>query len=212
MKFEKEFKEAISHLPSKEKDRLILRLLKKDLALANRLHFELLDGDSADDRREKMRERIDRFFSERYSFYSPGYLMMDLRYRSGDINEHVNITKDKYGEVDLSLHLLITALKKDNEYLAQAGFSKSRKCLIYIIAKVFKIMMLSRKLHEDIQYDFREKFEELGTLIGMNPRLMEMAIHHGLDVNWLLDADIPDDIEAIHKDLRQRGFLKSTGR
>ena len=40
MTFDKDFKEAISHLPSSEKDKLILRLLKKDLVLANRLYFE----------------------------------------------------------------------------------------------------------------------------------------------------------------------------
>jgi hypothetical protein len=35
-----------------------------------------------------------------------------------------------------------------------------------------------------------------------------MTIYHGLNLNWLLDAGIPDDIAAIQKDLRQRGYLK----
>lgn len=34
--FDKDFKIALQNLPSTEKDKLILRLLKKDLVLANR--------------------------------------------------------------------------------------------------------------------------------------------------------------------------------
>ena len=52
--FHKEFKEALSRLPSKEKDKLILRLLKKDLVLANRLLFELLSTNTVEEERQKM--------------------------------------------------------------------------------------------------------------------------------------------------------------
>ena len=48
--FENDFKKAIQNLPSQEKDKLILRLLKWDLALANRLYFELVDTDTAEDK------------------------------------------------------------------------------------------------------------------------------------------------------------------
>ena len=44
--FDKEFKTAIENLPSTEKDKLIFRLLKKDLDLVNRLYFELVDTES----------------------------------------------------------------------------------------------------------------------------------------------------------------------
>ena len=37
--FSKEFKKAIQELSSTEKDKLIFRLLKRDLDLVNRLHF-----------------------------------------------------------------------------------------------------------------------------------------------------------------------------
>lgn len=48
MTFPKEFKEALSHLPSKEKDKLVLRLLRKDLLLANRLLFELVNTNTVE--------------------------------------------------------------------------------------------------------------------------------------------------------------------
>ena len=54
MKFDPEFKNAILQLPSKEKDKLLLRLLKRDVILANQLHFELISGDSVQDRRTRM--------------------------------------------------------------------------------------------------------------------------------------------------------------
>jgi len=49
--FTTEFKEALRHLPIKEKDKLIVRLLKKDLNLAKRLMFELVDTRSVDEHR-----------------------------------------------------------------------------------------------------------------------------------------------------------------
>ena len=56
MTFPKEFKEALSHLPSKEKDKLILRLLKKDITLANRLMFELVNTNTVDEQRNKIKK------------------------------------------------------------------------------------------------------------------------------------------------------------
>ena len=44
--FDKEFKTAIHNLSDVEKDKLILRLLRKDLDLANRLYFELVDTET----------------------------------------------------------------------------------------------------------------------------------------------------------------------
>ena len=50
----KELKEAITHLSSTEKDKLIFRLLKKDLALANRLLFELVSSETVEEKRKKI--------------------------------------------------------------------------------------------------------------------------------------------------------------
>jgi len=58
MTFEPEFKKALHLLSDADKDKLILRLLKHDLNLANQLLFELVATDSVEDRREKLKERI----------------------------------------------------------------------------------------------------------------------------------------------------------
>jgi hypothetical protein len=209
MQFSKEFKEALSQLPSKEKDKLLLRLLKKDINLANRLHFELLDQKTVDDQRALMAARVKEraaWISEKY--YSPGYLMMDLRYLSGEITEHVNITKDKFGEITLTLLMLNECLPQCMPKVATAPPSKSRKLLVYIIARAFKLLLLIKKMHEDYQIDFKDEVCRLGEHLSESPLLMKTAIYHGLDVNWLLQFQIPEAIEDIHRDLRQRGYLK----
>ena len=209
MQFEKEFKTAISHLPSKEKDRLILRLLKKDLVLANRLYFELVSANTVDENREKLEQQIIKrveLISER--FYSVGYLMMDIRYLSGDITEHVKITKDKFGDASLNLLLLNETLRLNNSNINQLTPGKSHKLCLYIIAKAFKILILINVLHEDFRVEFNEQLITLGKLISESNYLMQTAINNGFDVNWLLSTEIPENIKEIHKEIKSQGFLK----
>lgn len=208
--FTKEFKEALSCLPSKEKDKLILRLLKKDLTLANRLLFELIDTKSVEERRAEIEEHITtKVARSAERFYSIGYLNMDVRYLSGDISEHVRITKDKYGDASLNLLLLIEVLKQNKENIAIAGPPvKLRKFCTAIIARVFKVLLLIHKMDEDLLIDFKEDLMVLGKLMSDNEILMIMAINNGLDVNWLLHAEIPSDLISLHRELKNNGFLK----
>lgn len=207
--FSKEFKQAIQELPSTEKDKLIFRLLKKDLDLANRLHFELVDIETVEEKRmtfEKTMLKKIKHYSEQ--FYSLGYLQQDTRYMSGEINEHVKITKDKFGEISLNIKMLIQLLKINNERIQAYTYSKSYTLSICVIARAFKILLLIKAIDEDYFIDFKEDLALLGELIGQNPILMRTAINIGLDVNWLLSGEIPSDIAAIHKDIRANGFLK----
>lgn len=209
MKFTKEFKEAIVTMPSSEKDKLLLRLLKKDPKLANRLSFELLSEDSVEEKRKEVKAHIASKVSEMHNtFYSIGYLLMDLRFLSGDINEHVSITKDKLGEVTLNIWMLTAFLEKNTHFIENPPKGNSYKLSIYIIARAFKILTLIVKLHPDLFLEFREELSQLGKQIGSSPTLMHVAIHNGLDVNWLIKGEIPDDIIQIHREIRQQGFLK----
>lgn len=210
MKFSKEFKKAISHLPTEEKDKLILRLLKKDYKLANRLMFELVSDQSVEERRAEVEERILKKATETAeSFYSVGYLNMDVRYLSGEIAEHVYNTKDKFGEVYLNLIMINSVLHANKENLANAKYNSSaKKFYTAVIARAFKILTLISKLHKDLWMDLEEELHQFGQLIGNNHPLMKTAIYNGLDVNWLLQFDIPEDIAEYQKDLRKRGYLK----
>ena len=207
--FNQEFKKAIQELPSAEKDKLIFRLLKKDRDLTNRLHFELVDTETVEDKRIAfeivMLKKIDHF-TER--FYSVGYLLQDTRYVSGDISEHVKITKDKFGEISLNIKMLNHLLLLNNERIQSQSYGKAYTMCIYVIARAFKILILIKAIDDDYFLDFKEDLEKLGILIGKNSLLMKTAIHNGLDVNWLISAEIPEDIVAYHKNIRQQGFLK----
>lgn len=210
MKFDKEFKVAISQLPVKEKDKLILRLLKKDLILANRLHFELVSTISVEEQRGTIEKRIiqqSKLMNE--NFYSVGYLNMDIRFLSGEITEHVKITKDKFGEASLNLLLLIEVLKNNNKNILSVTPGKARKLCVALIVRVFKVLILVNKMHEDYMLEFEENLQILGTLVGKNPYLMKLSIQRGLDVNWLIKAEIPQDITEIHTNLRKQGYLSS---
>ena len=209
MILDKELKEAISRLSSKEKDKLIFRLLKKDPKLVDRLYFDLVDTDSIDIKRQEMATVVDiKIESMTTGYYSPGYLHMDMRYLSGDIFDYVRTTRDRYGEVSLNLQMLIKVLQANSSKISDAPYSKAYKCCLYIIVRAFKILTLINKLHEDYFIDLQMDLEKLGYQIAQNDYLMKLAIQNGLDVNWLIGGDIPDDIIQIHKDICSQGFLK----
>jgi len=209
MQLPKELKNAISALPATEKDKLIFRLLKKDPTLANRLLFELVSNHTVEEEREKIKDNIKKkvaVFNEYW--YSPGTFMMDIRYLTGEINEHVAVTKDKYGEAWLNLFMLNQMLAMHNERIISTDYDRAEKLCIYIIAKTFKVLIAIHKLHEDYFIDFSDRLKLLGNQINSNTYLTKTALKHGLDIKWLTDGQIPHDIEQIHKDIRAKRLLK----
>lgn len=209
MKLSDDFKKALSEIPDKEKDKLILRLLKKDLALSNRLYFELMQPASVEELRENTLNRILKqlhYLKDR--FYSPGYAMMCLRDSSGLINEHLSITKDKYGEIYLQLSMLNDFLDKNQENLQKHPFKKQYGLNVYVVARIYKLLGQLLALHEDLRYDFKDILETIGGKLVKIPTLMETAIFNGFDVNWLFNYDIPENIVETQKELRANGYLK----
>lgn len=209
MTFPKEFKEAIQNLPSAEKDKLIFRLLKKDLVLANQLLFELVDTDSVEQKRGLIEKELTRYLNKSMDrYYTIGVFLMEMRYASGKINDHVSITKDKVGEISLNIQLLTESIQHIKLHILNTKPKDAYTTCIYIIARAFKILLLIKSQHEDLHLEFREGVIKLGQLIGENGVLMRYAINNGLDVNWLISYEIPDNIVAIHKEIRANGFLK----
>ena len=209
MKFSKEFKEAVLHLSESEKDKLLIRLLKKDENLVNRLYFELIDDKTVDDHRLKMESRVVVRAEEITRFAkSLNHLKMLTRYLSGEISEHVRITKDKFGEVSLNLLMLNTLLKHSQKLYKKSTQIQARKFSLYVIVRTYRTLLLIDKMHEDLHMEFEDDLHQLGNLIGDEPTLMHFAMQNGLDVNWLIKNEIPEDIARYHKDLKAQGFLK----
>lgn len=204
-----DFKKVLSEMPDKEKDKLIIRLLKKDLALTNRLYFELMQPASVEDLRERTMNRIHgRLNYVADSFHSPGFAMMSLRETSGLINEHVSITKDKYGEIYLQLNMLDYFLDQNIENLQNYTQKKQHGLNIYIIGRLYKLLGQLLSFHEDLRYDFKEILNTIAESMGKIPTLMHTAIYNGFDVNWLFNFEIPENIIQTQKELRADGYLK----
>lgn len=209
MKFEKEFKDALLDLPLKEKDKLLLRLLKRDVPLANQLYFELVSTQTVEERRSELEEMVVKRVSNMSKFSaSIPKLLLEMRYLSGDITEQIKITKDKFGEISLNLLMLNEILALKPKLYAISHRLNVHKFSIYVIARAFKLLVLIKSMHEDYLVDFRADLETLGELIVQDETLMKAAIQNGLDVNWLLSGEIPENIKERQDALRKQGFLK----
>ena len=209
MTYPKEFKEAISNLPSKEKDKLILRLLKKDLPLTNRLMFELINPNTVDEQREVIKKQLLKDAERAYdTYYSPGFLKQDVGYMSGNIRDYVYTTKDKFGEVYLNLIMINKVLELNSDNLLGVSFGTAWKFCIAVVARTYRLLILIQKLDDDYFIEFEDLLKELGSHFSANDYLMRTAIRSGLDVNWLLSADIPDDITVVYKEVKGLGLLK----
>jgi len=154
MQFSAEFKTAISQLSGAEKDKLLFRLLKKDPDLCNRLQFELVEqGDSLQQRREAVEKEINKL--AKYDPYSPGYLMMDIRGLNGLITRHVKYTKDKEGEIQLTLLLLRIALETHLDFII-AHLYRADTLQDYLVKRMQFVLQKLAKLHEDLYVEYED--------------------------------------------------------
>ncbi|MCU7615412.1 deoxyuridine 5'-triphosphate nucleotidohydrolase [Chryseobacterium sp. GMJ5] len=208
MEYSKEFKTALSNFSSVEKDRLIFRLLKKDKLLSKKLYFELIDPETADQKRSQMEEYIAEkvLLASKY-IGNPKYFLVIIRKLSAEITEHVKITTDKFGEVSLHL-ILVNTILNSNEKLNQQRFDNIYKLYIYLINKVIKALILIKKLDEDYWIEIDEYLEDLKNKIHENTYLEKLCINNSFDFDWLKCEQIPDHLDLIVKDIRNQGFLK----
>lgn len=210
MVLDKEFKEAVLNLSATEKDKLLLRLLKKDTALIDKLHFELVSDLSVDEVRANMALKIKQKVSSttRYAF-NPRQVLTQVRSISAEIAYHVKTTKDKFGDASLNLLLLNEFMQKHKANLKRAHHSeKLRKLLIYIISKAYRALVTIDALHEDYFLDLEKDLKLLGQAFLENQRLEDFCVSCGFDVDWLINADLPEDIKEIYKRVRTEGLLK----
>lgn len=203
MEYSKEFRQAISAFSSMEKDRLIIRLLKKDRILSEKLYFELIDPDTQDEKRAQMETLVKKEVAAASKYLNNAkYFLRLIRRISSKITEHVKITSDKLGEVSLNLLLV-------NEILTLTKhFRDGYKLYIYLLNKIFRMLVLTQKLDADYFLELNESFEQLHERILKNSELAQLALHHGLDLNWLQPENIPEHIAIIQKDLKSDGFLR----
>ena len=208
MEYSKEFKTALSQLSSSEKDKLIFRLLKKDRILSMKLYFELIDQETVDDKRNQMENLIKEKVEIASQYISNSkYFLILIRKISAEITEHVKVTTDKFGDVFLNL-LLVNTILENNDKLSKQKFGDVYKLYLYIINKIVKALLLTKKLDEDYWMEIDELLSESLEKITSNIYLEKLFINNGIDFNWLNTENIPEHFDLIIKDIKNQGFLK----
>jgi len=178
MTIPEELKKAIVQMPQKEKDKLLLRLIGKDDNLVQRLEFELIEmGDTVQIRRDDIKRRI--LKSAQMTHNTPGWMMMDMRSLSGDISQHLKITKDKYGEIELTIYLLLTFFEQQSSLLLIHN-SKSDSCAEYIAKRTDSVLKKLAKFNPDYYVDFERDMQQL-----LN------YVHSHCPKNYARQLDIP---------------------
>lgn len=187
VKLTPELKKAISALSSKEKDKLLFRLIPKDEILVAQLeHLLLEESATVEFRRDALRDIIDKSLNRAANnYYSPGYLLLDIRSISGRINRHVKITKDKYGEVELNLFMLNRTLELLGGQLRFASPWHSRTLNEYMAKRILKLLKLLEKIPEDYHADFRPGFQELADALEQQGNFTRVAKNLQLDLRTL---------------------------
>jgi len=185
-KLDEQLKAAILKMPAKEKDKLLLRLVTKDAKLIRRLQFELLEGgETRDERADELREQIRQNLNEvDQRNTTPGYLLLYLRHWNARITEHVQATKDKPGEVTLSLFMLAEAFRSHWETLKRFPDRRSDTLAPYIVRRTKTLLGKAEKLHEDYFIEFRRDLNELLQFIWEFRPTAQIAKSEGLPKRW----------------------------
>lgn len=166
VKVDSVLKEAILALPEKEKEKLLIRLIRKDKTLINQLHFRLLEDESdLEARRESTLNLVESTFSEicyslgRKQFRSQT-LIKHLKKISGYVNEHLLFTKDKIGEIELRLYILLKLFDSADAFFRDEQYDNER-LLVYTSGRIKNVFTSFTKLHEDLQYDYSSKINAI---------------------------------------------------
>lgn len=185
-----ELKEAVLNLPEKEKDKLLVRLVGKDRMLMKQLRFKLLENEAdLADRivqvQTELNDHMDRITGTPHARAPRDYafLLSELRYLSGIVNEHFNVTKDTLSELQLRLSILTWSFREAKSLFDARPFRFNDKLLAYQAGRIKYVWGKYAKLHEDLQFDFRDELNEV----------LETAWNSGLE-SYLSLSGLPKEV------------------
>ncbi|GGI28889.1 hypothetical protein [Pedobacter mendelii] len=156
----KNLKTAITELPVKEKDKLLLRLIAKDKVLTEHLHYKLLEDESdLESRKEQIKSDIESQISELKKL-SVKEALVKVRKMITGVNHFYKVTKDTFGEVELKVYILN---KIPVDYKRSIFGYKDFGFLFatFYIKTVTITLNKFKKLHEDLQFDLSENINQL---------------------------------------------------
>jgi hypothetical protein len=160
----KDLKYALTALPVKDKDKLLLRLIAKDKILTEHLHFKLLEDESdLEDRRSALLEEINiriAELTENARFNSKDTLLV-LRALNGKISHHYKVTKHVNSEIELRVHLLNQMPIAFNDGVYSPLSKYNERLVVYFVRATLAAYKKYLKLHEDLQFDLQTNFNTL---------------------------------------------------
>ena len=158
--------EVLRMLTEAQKDKLLLKLFRKDPLLVEKLAYEFFEDKSDLKKRiQDIKNIINRNIAPNNVYWdTPGELMMTMRSMNAYITEHVKVTKDKLGEVELTLTLLNTAFERFGTMLNEKR-QRSETFSAYVIKRTQNIINVALKLHPDNDLDFQDDLNRLLTHI-----------------------------------------------
>lgn len=156
-----ELEDAILNLPVKERNKLLLRLIRKDKILTEQLHFKLLEHPEIDLklRESEIYEYIDEYLYKRRG-QSNKTVLLRLREIFSKISHHHKITGDKIGEVRLSVRAAYITCKYHQDAFENEFRSDTEKLSIFIRRKVSAMLNKYQKIHEDYKIEFFDQINE----------------------------------------------------
>lgn len=156
----KDLKKEILALPTKEKDKLLLRLVAKDKVLTEHLHFLLLEDESnLNDRIDVLKEEINSSMKLLLATKKANAkdTLLVMRKLVKEINHFYKVTKSSMAEIELKL-LLFTVAPIEFKFRVHSS-TKNHEALLdnYIVKAVLVLLRKMDKLHEDLQFDLKEE-------------------------------------------------------
>lgn len=177
----KELEKEILGLPVKEKDKLLLRLISKKQLLVDQLTYKLLEDEAFDlkERRTAVAAKVETI--SKSPFTNNQDLFYAIKSLNAEIAYHKKVTSDKYGEVELTLLMLVSFFRKQPKLLLQNQFSRyNEKMALYLVKKVVTVLTNIGKLHEDYRIEFNNDLEELSEYL-----------HRGITGLYAVQFNIP---------------------
>ncbi|AKQ44842.1 hypothetical protein TH63_03140 [Rufibacter radiotolerans] len=177
-----DFKQALKKLSEKEKEALILRLVRKDGEAYDALAFELLEDVTLESLFARSAETIhDIMFTVSGRSLSKA-LSRGLKKATQEIARYYRITKDRKGEVELTIYLL--QLIFDN-FTGQ--FESIYKGFYVATARlVLRTMTLIKKhLHEDYHLEYQDALNAF--LDDLNGRSKRRSLSFNLPMQFEVD-------------------------
>lgn len=188
IKLDDALKDAIRALPEKEKDKLLLRLIPKNRLLVEQLEFKLIDREETVlARRSELEELIHNMVARQQKYFDdhPREVLYLLQQISGKINWHVSVTKDKLGEIELQLLMLVEVLEKCFPPISNCSIWELGKFAEYVVKRIKKIIGLIEKQHEDYQLEFQLSLNKIGEVIIPHESFQIIAEELDFDISLL---------------------------